>query len=542
MEILILSSLEKVFADEKPAASEIKKLSALANERASFQAAFAAEADSSVEIRLEGKASGSAKIYEVRNVPVGLARRDDADDFYLRKKSGSYPDILAPVNGAINVKKGEWRSFWIEISPDGGFKGESILSVEITENGGNAARGEIKIEIVDAYLPEQKLIYTNWYHSDCLCNYYGFEPFGDEYWRVNKNFIRTAVEHGMNCILTPIFTPPLDAAFGGERKTVQLIKVRRVGGKYYFDFKNLKKWISECRECGIKYFELSHLFTQWGAKRPPKIVALDRKGREKKIFGQSTRPAGRAYDDFLRSLAPALVKTLEKEGVNRENCFFHVSDEPHINQLILYRRRAEFISALFPGFKIIDALSDFEFYAKGAAKNPVVAENNIMDFYGKTPELWIYYCGGHGYAYLPNRLVAMPSLRTRIIGILAYKYNVKGFLHWGYNFYNSQYSIRKIDPYKTTDAGGAFPSGDSFIVYPGENGEPLVSPRLKTQYEAFQDARALELLEQKVGREKVLELLEDDLFKPLTFMEYPHENEWLLETRERINRAIAENV
>ena len=51
----------------------------------------------------------------------------------------------------------------------------------------------------------------------------------------------------------------------------------------------------------------------------------------------------------------------------------------------------------------------------------------------------------------------------------------------------------------------------------------------------------LKLLESKIGREKVLEFIDKDLFKPLTFMEYPHENEWLLETREKINRMIKEN-
>ena len=123
-----------------------------------------------------------------------------------------------------------------------------------------------------------------------------------------------------------------------------------------------------------------------------------------------------------------------------------------------------------------------------------------------------------------------------------YKFDVRGFLHWGYNFYFSQYSKGLIDPYKVTDAGGSFSSGDSFVVYPGENGEPLDSLRLHVFYNGLEDMLALNLLESKIGKEKALAVLEEGLESPLTFRDYPHSAEWLLKTRERINRAIAENL
>lgn len=538
MEILVLSSLEKVFLDEKNNAPEIKSFSMLKNEKASFQIAFCSEKDTSVSFEFGGKLASKIKAYIVKSVPVGLACFDSADDFYLRKASGDYPDCLVPINGEAQIKKDKWYSLWVEISPEGEGCGKSVVTVDII--GDETVRAEVEIEVIDAELPKQELIYTNWYHSDCICNYYGIEPFSDEYWRINKNFIKTAAEHGMNCILTPLFTPPLDTKVGGERKTVQLVKVRHHGGKYYFDFHNLRKWISMCRECGIEYFEMSHFFTQWGAKHAPKIVALDRKGREKKIFGWATRTSSKAYDDFLRQFAAALIKVLESEGI-REKCFLHVSDEPSLRNLETYKRRAKLIKEIFPGFKVIDALSDFDFYEKGAVENPIPAENHIAPFAGKVPELWTYYCCGQGENNVPNRFMSMPSLRNRVLGIILYKYDIKGFLQWGYNFYNTQYSIKAIDPYKVTDAGGAFPSGDSFIVYPNKNGEALASLRLKVFYDGFEDMMALRLLEKKIGREKVLEFIDKDLFKPLTFMEYPHENEWLLETREKINQMIKEN-
>lgn len=540
MELIVLSSLEKVFYDEKPSAQELKNFSMLKNERSSFQMAFCPEKDTSVTFKIGGKLAEYTKIFIVKDVPVGSACFEDSDDFYLRKTSGQYPDYLQPVDGEIKLEAGKWYSLWAEIMPCGNCIGKNTVTVEIIEKGECLAHGELEVEIIDAELPKQELIYTNWYHSDCICNYYGIEPFSDEYWRINRNFIKTAAEHGMNCILTPIFTPPLDTRVGGERRTVQLVKVRHHGGKYYFDFKNFRKWVEMCRECGIEYFEMSHFFTQWGAKHAPKIVALDRKGREKKIFGWTTRTSSKAYDDFLRQFAVAFTKVVESLGI-KEKVFLHVSDEPNEKQLETYTKRAKLIAEIFPDFKVIDALSEYEYYKCGAVKNPIPCEDNINPFIGNVPELWTYYCCCQGHSYVPNRFISMPSLRNRVLGIIMYKYDIKGFLHWGYNFYNSQYSIKAIDPYKVTDAGGGFPSGDSFVVYPSANGETLASLRLKVLYDGFEDMMALKLLESKTGREKVLEIIDKDLFKPLTFMEYPHENDWLLEFREKINQMIKEN-
>ena len=92
--------------------------------------------------------------------------------------------------------------------------------------------------------------------------YYGFKAFTDEYWETLRNYLNKAVKYGMNCVLTPIFTPPLDTEIGKERPTVQLVKINTAGnGAYSFDFSLLKKWISISKECGIEYFELSHFFT-----------------------------------------------------------------------------------------------------------------------------------------------------------------------------------------------------------------------------------------------------------------------------------------
>jgi len=135
--------------------------------------------------------------------------------------------------------------------------------------------------------------------------------------------------------------------------------------------------------------------------------------------------------------------------------------------------------------------------------------------------------------------MAMPSYRNRIIGCQFYKYGIKGFLHWGYNFYYTQHSKKYINPFLTTDAGGAFPSGDAFSVYPDKNG-PIPSIRLKVFNEALQDLRAFELLEQYIDKKDILEMIDSPM--KITFSEYPNSSEYIIDLRNKINNAIKNRV
>ena len=134
----------------------------------------------------------------------------------------------------------------------------------------------------------------------------------------------------------------------------------------------------------------------------------------------------------------------------------------------------------------------------------------------------------------------MPLARTRIIGAQFWKYNIAGFLQWGYNFYYSQYSRREINPFTITDGDGFAPAGDAFSVYPAPGGKPYRSLRLVAFHEALCDTGALRLAEKLCGKEAVLAVLERD--GTLTFSSYPHDAEFILSTREKINEMIEKSI
>ena len=218
------------------------------------------------------------------------------DNYYRLSSSGYYPDLLLPADQRVHVRKGV-TVIWFELSASLNEVGKHRINI----SAGGKTVG-LDVEIIDAELDFKDFVYTCWFHTDCLMSYYQFDAFSDAYWRVTRNFLKTAAEYGMTCVLTPLFTPPLDTAIGGERPTVQLVDVTITKGKYAFNFDKLTRWIEMATQCGIQYFEFSHFFTQWGAKNAPKIMAtVD--GEYKKIFGWETKAMSRAYKAFLKSFS-----------------------------------------------------------------------------------------------------------------------------------------------------------------------------------------------------------------------------------------------
>jgi len=295
----------------------------------------------------------------------------------------------------------------------------------------------------------------------------------------------------------------------------------------------LGKWFDICLKNGIKYFEMAHLFTQWGAQFTPKIVVSEN-GKETKLFGWHIKATDELYKSFLSQFLPALTEYITSRGLKNVT-FFHISDEPTKEHLESYKQAKSLVKPYLKDFKIIDALSDFEFYKDGTIEHPIPATDHIEPFIGNVSELYCYYCCPQGIG-VSNRFIAMPSYRNRSIGTQFFKFNVKLFLHWGFNFYNSQLSIRKINPFAITDAEMAFPSGDSFSVYPYSNG-PVPSIGLEVFRDALQDLRAFKLLESLAGYDKTLEIIER-VIGAVKFDRCADNPKILILLRETVNKEI----
>ena len=541
--LIWLDSMAKVFYDEEPVESiEGECPSFFVNEVFSVQLGIKSTDESDndqAEIEIGGLLAPFTRLREVVSVPVRYAGKARHTGEYLRKAPGLFPDLLKDIkDGKLRLISGYWQAlhFTFDLRNAGKTKlnfGKNNLIVTIKTEG-NEYKKEIELEVLRGEIPRLSIYHTEWFHGDCLADSYGVESLSERHWEIMANFIRHYGKSGMNTILVPTFTPPLDTEVGGERTTVQLVEVHKNGSSYSFIFDKVKRFIDICLESGIEYFEMAHLFTQWGANAAPKVMAYT-EGELKKIFGWETDSEGEEYMDFLSAYLPSFTKKLDEWGLNGK-VFFHLSDEPDENCIEKYSRLRKRIAPFLGDYPILDAVSRYSFVERGIVDRPVPGNNHLEPFLeNKVKGLWTYYCCAQGDK-VPNRFMSMPSVRNRIMGVLIYYFDIKGFLHWGYNFYNSQYSIEHINPYAVTDAGGAFQAGDAFLVFPGVDGKPEDSLRMMALNEGFQDYRALVKYEEKVGRAEVIALIERLFGDKLSMENYPTSYKYIEDLRKTINQ------
>lgn len=489
-------------------------------------------------------------VYKIGNVPIiNPVANSCKKDYFVSDTPSLYPDPLYLMSKGTVVEKAEQNgryfeegqrttlnacgahsALWVEVNPDSKRLPAGKYTIEcvfhsLTDNS-ELSRQKLSLEVLKTERCEQPLKCTNWFYCDSIADVYGVEMFSERHFGIIASYVRTAAKHGSNMILTPAFTPPLDTRVGKQRKTVQLIGVKKEGVKYIFDFSLFEKFVNICLENGIKYFEHSHFFTQWGAGHCPNIMAtVD--GEYKRIFGWETDAASEEYSSFLRQYVKALIPVLDKLGI-KDRIYYHISDEPGEEHLDNYRNARRLLLELLPDIKTIDAMSSYEFYEQGIVDIPVVREiSEDMDKFVKDcKEFWIYYTGGVIKDGNANRLITMPQSRNRLLGIHLYVAGAAGFLHWGYNYYYDVLTHGIFNP--LCDPCFYFGSpGTSYLVYPSLEGEAIPSQRIKVMREAFGDYTALKMLEEKIGRKKVLALINKTLGREITVRDAVSEEEIL---------------
>ena len=551
----LIPSIEKVFLDTPiDSLPVLDHIYAYRNHTVSFQIALRGDSYDPhrhfASIRWEGIPDEAVTLRQVDLVPSLMpASPAGFDAGYVRTAPGLYPDLLSPIQmrGCGPCCDRQTRTVWVDVDMTKVPQKKKLYDLNVTFTASindTSVTMPLCIRAIPADLPENDFTVTQWFHCDALANYYNCEPFSERHWDAVEKFMKTAVKNGINTILTPLFTPPLDTYEGGERRTTQLIGIRKyANGRYKFDFSDLDRWIDTADRAGVKNFEISHLFTQWGAAHAPKIMATTPNGYEK-IFGWETNATGREYKTFLRKFVAEFLDHMKARGDDRR-CIFHISDEPHGKQIKQYLKSKAVIADLIAGYRCIDALSDVNFYKSGIIPTPVAATTHIHEFIQAFEEkgetgLWAYYCCGQNIG-VSNRYFGMSGARTRFIGCQFYKYRIAGFLQWGYNFYNNQCSYDAINPYVDTTGNYFGPSGDMFSVYPGMDGSALESVRINYFREGLEDQRALQFCEKLIGREKTLEALEA-ITGDIVFHKCVNDSATMLKIRETIDALVAKNL
>ena len=534
-----ISALEKVQLSTSFDHREINSYSVLQGQRLSYQITIAPNGiwDQKQKVWIESELADYVRLYCVKDVVVDKPNRENVtNENYLLTEPGTLPDLLVPIekqNNYITIFNAP-VVIWVKIDipascKPGKYSVKFCINTPFDEKPVNSC--EMEVTVLPAQLPEQNVKYTRWFYADCIADIHNAEIFSERHWKLIEEYIKVATDEGINMILVPTHTPPLDTAVGTTRPCVQLIDIEKKGDTYIFGFEKFRRFIAICKKHGVKYYEMAHLFSQWGSKCAPNIMVTEN-GKTDYMFGWHVAADSEEYRGFLKQYIAAIFSELTREGI-ADYAYFHVSDEPHPDNLDKYRTARDIIKPLIGNAKTFDALSHYEFCAQGLVECPVTSVSHIHEFLEHDiAEQWVYYCCGPERVFT-NSFIAMPSCRTRILGLQMYKYDIKGFLHWGYNFYNASISLYKINPYVTTSSDRNFASGDAFIVYPGDE-TAYPSIRAEITFEAMQDIRICRALEALIGREAVIAMIDEAAGKPLRFDVYPDGIDFLEDLRAKM--------
>ena len=543
MEMRVVSSLEKIFPYEKPTLY-IQKASILKNERLHFQLVVRTnEHIMDGEIRVEGALAPYVRIFSEDYVAVTseISRWPAYDDYriHTEQEMGIYPDVLRPIDKYKHVfKKNVYTPFWVTVDVNNHINAGvyPVRFLAFDEKGKPLAETVFEIEIIDECLEKSDLYVFDWIHFDSICSIHKTKYLSKRFYKITSEYLKTAVRNGVNVLLLPALNYAVDADVGTYRKDMQLLVVEKTERGYSFDFSLLEKFIDFALSCGMKYFCLSHIASQWGAKSAVR-VRMTENGKKVYKFGWKTPSSDDEYVEFLKAYLMAINAFLEEKGL-KEQSFICISDEPPKGGMENYQRLSALIKEYAKGLPILDATAEYSYVEQGQMDVPVIASEKYDDF-PKTENAWVYYCCVQRAEYVANRFINMPSQRNRILGMQLYANQTKGFLHWGYNFYAGYLSKKNINPYLVNDSMGLFEAGDAFIVYPTENG-CVESLRQPVFFDGLQDYCALKTLEKYIGKGATLELLKEEGVQG--YKTYPHSAQWHIAFRERINRMIAEYV
>jgi hypothetical protein len=174
---------------------------------------------------------------------------------------------------------------------------------------------------------------------------------------------------------------------------------------------------------------------------------------------------------------------------------FHISDEPSDHNILAWRNASEFVHRFAPELRRIDAIETP--HCLGALEIWVPKLDHLATWHEtyehaqrQGNELWFYTVGIYQGGSLLNKTVDVPLIETRLMPWLNYRYNLHGYLHWGFNDWTD-------DP---INAPGEH-RGDGWQVYPNQNGLRN-SVRWEQMRNGLQDYECLWALEDKIAQVK----------------------------------------
>lgn len=349
--------------------------------------------------------------------------------------------------------------------------------------GGQEYVCRVEVQAFDVAIPEDRFPVTYWFSIEDICRFHNAEFNTSAYFEMLDRYIEV-----MRGVRQNVFFMLLD-----DRCVVSRLP-------YAFDFEYLTPTIEAFFRAGMKRMEIGHLLSR--GRRPDGSKDMYT-GVFKCAMAENVPVNSMEGYAITVAYVKALGDYLKRHGW-LEKTLFHIHDEPDIhveNDAAVESRKRDYqlagniLRRIIPGARVIEATKSPTFRGSIDVLVPDTAgyeayrsEFELLRSLGH--EIWSYVCCGPEGHWL-NRFLDFALIKDRLLFWGFAKNNIQGFLQWGLNqFPDGMNPFVATECPNDTGIGTNFPCGDSFMLYPGDDG-PWVSMR----YEAWrQGAEDIELL------------------------------------------------
>ncbi len=427
-----------------------------------------------------------ARTYRLIDVPVeqntGLVSRTEAWDgkdnpHVIRPAPFRIFEVLEPFDGAVRANEAGVLALRVEvpIAPDDKVQPRTY-TVSLEADAWRASLGwELNVHAVTVPpVGLQSPGYTNWFSPDIVAQRHDLEPWSEPFWEMLGRYADLMARGRQNTF----WIRWRDFVSGREKEKLTLDRPR------------FKRYVRLFLDRGFTVVEGGHLaYRHKGDWNSPRL--------DLGLTGADVNSdEGRAeLATLLSDVRAALAEVGLPEGAQYLQ---HLSDEPTNTNAESYQALAEQVRRHMPGVKIFEATMSLELVDAVDHWCPQVQEyQRHRDFFearkNAGDKVWVYTCLAPGGPWL-NRLLDQERLRQVYLGWALVKYDLAGFLHWGFNHYRPG-----VDPFTQSvvphgqGPPNYLPAGDSHVVYPGKDG-PLSGQRFEAQRIGLEDAELLRLL------------------------------------------------
>ncbi len=400
-------------------------------------------------------------------------------DYVITREQGKVADKLTEAPERA-LKGGQIQPLWLTLHvPSSAAAGVYRGTVTVRCEKASPIMFPVEVTVLDALLPSPKddTFYLDlWQHPGAIARYHRVPLWSEAHWVLLRAYTELLATAGQNPITACLIHDPW-ASQTRDPHPSMVRWVRDAAGKFHFDFSVFDRYVALCVDAGLTGpINCYSLVMGPGSRMDCPIRYWDeREGCFKQL---DSEVGDEVWQGVWRDFFAVFIPHLKEKGWFENTCIA-LDEAPE-------KKMQAVLQAIPEGFKIAlagnyhadldEKLYDYCLIYPGVAPEISAARRQrgqITTF---------YTCCGPDF---PNTFTFSPPVESRLLAWNALKTQCDGYLRWAFASWP--------DSPNRSSAWGNWPSGDTFLVYPG----PCSSIRFELLKQGIQDFDAYTLAQKK---------------------------------------------